>query len=253
MKDTSAWKLLKITVGGAAVEATEDDGSWKIAPVSGDIELYYGGIYRVTLPEGANGETKATYGTEYTFTVEPGKTVDKVTVGGKDYTPELNEDGSYSIKGEDITGDIVVTLKDADYTIEISEYVKMDGKAVMLIVMKGLPEGMLPVYEGTEFFWSEKYAGYAMVDITSTTLEKAEVLKKLSFKKAEASKVDYTGDVNITGTVDVNDAQLVYDMYNARYSDFALVSREKFLRADVNGDKTVDVQDATYIVSNVRD
>lgn len=253
LKDTSAWKLLKITVGGAAVEATEDDGSWKIAPVSGDIELYYGGIYRVTLPEGANGETKATYGTEYTFTVEPGKTVDKVTVGGKDYTPELNEDGSYSIKGEDITGDIVVTLKDADYTIEISEYVKMDGKAVMLIVMKGLPEGMLPVYEGTEFFWSEKYAGYAMVDITSTTLEKAEVLKKLSFKKAEASKVDYTGDVNITGTVDVNDAQLVYDMYNARYSDFALVSREKFLRADVNGDKMVDVQDATYIVSNVRD
>ena len=179
--------------------------------------------------------------------------MDKVTVGGKDYTPELNEDGSYSIKGEDITGDIVVTLKDADYTIEISEYVKMDGQAVMLIVMKGLPEGMLPVYEGTEFFWSEKYAGYAMVDITSTTLEKAEVLKKLSFKKAEASKVDYTGDVNITGTVDVNDAQLVYDMYNARYSDFALVSREKFLRADVNGDKTVDVQDATYIVSNVRD
>ena len=39
----------------------------------------------------------------------------------------------------------------------------------------------------------------------------------------------------------------------SRYSDFALVSREKFLRADVNGDKTVDVQDATYIVSNVRD
>ena len=56
-------------------------------------------------------------------------------------------------------------------------------------------------------------------------------------------------DVNRTGKVDVNDAQLVYDMYNGTYSDFTKVSVEKFLRADVNATKAVDHADAVAIVN----
>ena len=59
-------------------------------------------------------------------------------------------------------------------------------------------------------------------------------------------------DVNRTGKVDVNDAQLVYDMYNGTYSDFTQVSVEKFLRADVNGTKTVDHTDAVAIVNQFK-
>ena len=53
----------------------------------------------------------------------------------------------------------------------------------------------------------------------------------------------------MTGKVDVNDAQLVYDMYNGTYSDFTKVSVEKFLRADVNATKVVDHTDAVAIVN----
>ena len=59
-------------------------------------------------------------------------------------------------------------------------------------------------------------------------------------------------DVNRTGKVDVNDAQLVYDMYNGAYSDFTRVSVEKFLRADVNATKTVDATDAVAIVNQFK-
>lgn len=48
--------------------------------------------------------------------------------------------------------------------------------------------------------------------------------------------------------MDINDAQLVYDIYNGTYLDFTKVSMEKFLRADVNASKNVDSADAVVIV-----
>ena len=59
-------------------------------------------------------------------------------------------------------------------------------------------------------------------------------------------------DVNMTGVVDINDAQLVYDIYNGTYGDFGKVSMEKFLRADVNASKNVDSADAVAIVSQFK-
>lgn len=57
---------------------------------------------------------------------------------------------------------------------------------------------------------------------------------------------------NAVGTVDINDAQLVHDMYNAMYKAFdEAVSMEKFLLADVNGDRTIGVQDAAAIVTEI--
>ena len=53
--------------------------------------------------------------------------------------------------------------------------------------------------------------------------------------------------------IDVNDAQLAYDMYKAKYDSFdAAVSMLKFLNADVNGDKKVNVTDATAIVNLIK-
>ena len=62
--------------------------------------------------------------------------------------------------------------------------------------------------------------------------------------------IAYNGDVNLTGSVDINDAQLVWNMYNAKYSDFTAVNIRKFLEADMNGDKTLDTKDATAIVTD---
>jgi hypothetical protein len=59
-------------------------------------------------------------------------------------------------------------------------------------------------------------------------------------------------DGDSIGTVDINDAQLVYDMYNAVYENFENgATMQKFLKADVNSDRKVDVNDAMAIVDEI--
>ena len=60
-----------------------------------------------------------------------------------------------------------------------------------------------------------------------------------------------TNDVNESGKVDINDAQLVFDMYNNEYQDFSNATMLKFLKADVSGDKKIDVNDAVAIVTAI--
>ena len=69
------------------------------------------------------------------------------------------------------------------------------------------------------------------------------------------------GDVNGSGTIDVNDAQLVYDIYNAKYDTFCMTNHTgntyeepqigatmtKFLMADVIRDMCVNSTDAAAV------
>ena len=64
--------------------------------------------------------------------------------------------------------------------------------------------------------------------------------------------LDYGMDVNKSGKVDANDAQLAYNMYRPMYSGISSdITVEKYLRADVNGDKTVNTMDAVAIVNYI--
>ena len=55
--------------------------------------------------------------------------------------------------------------------------------------------------------------------------------------------------MNLTTRTDINDVQLVWNMYNARYSDFQTVSIQKLLEADMNADGKVDTADAAAITA----
>ena len=68
----------------------------------------------------------------------------------------------------------------------------------------------------------------------------------ISVKGNSTVSVSYGGDVNGTGHTDINDAQYVYDLYNAKHS---ALDMEKFLRCDVNGDRGVNVGDVRMVVS----
>ena len=95
----------------------------------------------------------------------------------------------------------------------------------------------------------EEAAGYRTL-IQDYGLTQEEAAAKVAISAADNVVTITLGfDVNMTGKVDVNDAQLVYDMYNGTYSDFTKVSVEKFLRADVNATKVVDHTDAVAIVN----
>ena len=67
------------------------------------------------------------------------------------------------------------------------------------------------------------------------------------------TEVGYDGDVNGTNITDVNDAQYVYGIYNKKYTiDITKPDEmQQLLRADVNGDGFVDVEDAAAVIKLV--
>lgn len=138
--------------------------------------------------------------------------------------------------------------------VSVSRYLELNDKTMMLITVKGTPEGGKAfTYNGNTMYkvnayGTDQYAWLVIVD-KGQTLTQEEAAAKVAISAADNVVTITLGfDVNMTGKVDVNDAQLVYDMYNGTYSDFTKVSVEKFLRADVNATKAVDHTDAVAIV-----
>lgn len=142
--------------------------------------------------------------------------------------------------------------------VSVSRYLELNDKTMMLITVKGTPEGGKAfTYDGNTMYkvnayGTDQYAWLVIVD-KGQTLTQEEAAAKVAISAADNVVTITLGfDVNMTGKVDVNDAQLVYDMYNGTYSDFTKVSVEKFLRADVNATKVVDHTDAVAIVNQFK-
>ncbi len=180
-----------------------------------------------------------------------------VMVGEKTLTLQRNENAStYTIPGDYIKGGIIMVsiTKTAQLamTVNAAEYVKLiNGNAVWLIT--AVPETKLPAtkslyYGDTAMFWSEKYEAYAwlLVDKGTAAGIAATAKSVISVKGNSTVSVSYGGDVNGTGRIDINDAQYVYDLYNAKHS---ALDMEKFLRCDVNGNREVSVDDVQAVVS----
>lgn len=156
---------------------------------------------------------------------------------------------------------LVVKVEKVSHSAEevtVSKYLELNDKTMMLVTVKGTPEGGSAfTYDGNtmykvEGYGTDRYAWLVIVD-KGQTLTQEEAAAKVAISAADNVVTITQGfDVNMTGKVDVNDAQLVYDMYNGTYSDFTQVSVEKFLRADVNATKVVDHTDAVAIVNQFK-
>lgn len=180
-----------------------------------------------------------------------------VMAGEKTLTLQRNENAStYTIPGDYIKGGIIMVsiTKTAQLalTVNAAEYVKLiNGNAVWLIT--AVPETKLPAtkslyYGDAAMFWSEKYEAYAwlLVDKSTAAGIAAAAKSVISVKGNSTVSVSYSGDVNGTGHIDINDAQYIYDLYNAKHS---ALDMEKFLRCDVNGNREVSVDDVQAVVS----
>lgn len=180
-----------------------------------------------------------------------------VMAGEKTLTLQRNENAStYTIPGDYIKGGIIMVsiTKTAQLalTVNAAEYVKLiNGNAVWLIT--AVPETKLPAtkslyYGDAAMFWSEKYEAYAwlLVDKGTAAGIAAAAKSVISVKGNSTVSVSYSGDVNGTGHIDINDAQYIYDLYNAKHS---ALDMEKVLRCDVNGNREVSVDDVQAVVS----
>lgn len=207
----------------------------------------------------ATGESSVKENATYTFTVakkDGFKYTISATMGGKAVTVTEGANNTYTIAN--VTGNLVITIeKKSTLTMEVavSEYVQMDNKTVFLVTVTGTPEegkafayGDNVMYKTTAY-GENVYSWLVIVDKNETfTVATAEA--NITQASATAEEVKQSYDVNETGVVDINDAQLTYDIYSGKYTDFEKVSVRKFLRADVNFDKAVNSTDAVAVVKN---
>lgn len=128
----------------------------------------------------------------------------------------------------------------------------IDGSVIWLVKNTvTLSDGKVATYDEENMFWSDRYEAYCYL-VIADTLNTEEAKSRIDIIDGTATVVDYSMDVNKTGKVDVSDAQLTYNMYNAEYAGFtADVTMEKYLRADVNGDGKVNVEDAAAIITGI--
>ena len=266
-----------VTIGGKAytgfTATTNDDGTTTYtipgADVTGDIVINSNKVakpvqtYNVTFTGtgtgDATGASSVNENATYTFTVnEQGgfEYTITATMGGKAVTV-TGSNGSYSIAN--VTGDLVITIAKKSTTttmdVAVSKFVEMNNKTVFLVTVTGTPE------EGKAFAYGENvmykttaygenvYSWLVIVDGTAD-LTAADAEAKITQAAATAEEVAAGYDVNETNVVDINDAQLTYDIYTGKYTDFEKVSVRKFLRADTNADKVVNSADAVAVVAN---
>ena len=268
---------MAVTIGGKdytgfAAQANDDGTTTYTIPgadVTGDIvissnkQVKLPATFTVTF-EGtgagdAKGESTVQEKTDYTFTVDKKANFEytiTATMGGKDVTVTEGENNTYTISN--VSGDLVITIeKKSTLTMEVavSEYVQLDDKTVFLVTVTGTPEegkafayGEDVMYKTTAY--GEHVYSWLVIVNKGETFDKATAAAKITQASATAEEVTQSYDVNETNLVDINDAQLTYDIYSGKYTDFEKVSVRKFLRADVTSDKVVNSADAVAVIAN---
>lgn len=273
-QDSKYAYTVKITAGGTVITSELQEGTADQYKIAGD---------KITGPVEINVTKEQTAGTitfegegagdvvggtsqnaplhkDFTFTItKAADFVYAVTAVKGENTVHVkdNGDGTYTIAAADIDGaNIMVNVaKNPVKTAEVYQYVKLNGKVMYLVVANdsSLTEGKVLTYDGSAMYWSEKYDGYCWLVISDEAEPemKEEAVTHLGSAEGTKTEIDYAGDVNKTGQIDINDAQLVYDMYKAAYDNFDTVSVERFLRADMNESKNLTVEDAVAVVSEI--
>lgn len=275
---------VKVTIGGtdytAFTSQVNDDGTTTYtipgADITGDIVINSNKkvrdpyTFQVTFEGTGIGDVSNNANTvkenefySFTLTKKDGFTYTvSATMGGT--AVELTETAdaenanvvTYSI-GK-VTGNLVITVnKESTLTMDVavSEYVQMNDKTVFLVTVTGTPaEGKAYAYGEDVMYKTTAYGTnvYSWLVIVDKGQEFTAAVAEANITEAAATadEVAQSYDVNETGVVDINDAQLVYDIYSGKYDNFEKVTVKKFLCADVNSDKIVNSADAVAVVAN---
>lgn len=204
----------------------------------------------------AGYETTAEAGKEYVLTVAPEVgylyTV-TATMGGIDIELTKNDAGT-TYKTPAVTGNIVFKI---DRTVDtasvtVNNKVTVNNGSVFAVSYKTkLADNKVPTYNGNAMYWSENHQAYIYLTITGTLSDDA-ARDAISIVDGTPITVASTNDINGSDTVDASDAQYVWNMYNAEYSEFTEnVTMVEFIRADRNADYKIDTTDAAAIIANI--
>ena len=272
-----------VTKGDDTVSYSIEDGQYTIAGEAIDGAL----TITVVLKTTAAAETTITFEGVTEAEVEGGLT--QTAPIGQAFTFKLNmaEDYSYTAKvGETILeqtenpgeflipadlvtegGVIVVITKEtvANVKLEVNEYLKLNGKSMFLVIAKDGDKVL--AYNGETMYYSGKYTvgeeaagAYCWLVISDQSLEEVKAAAKQAItvvtENVDVATIAYGYDINGSTQVDINDAQLAYDMYNVSYEGFSeTLTMRKFLEADVSDAATsvkkLDALDVAAVVNYI--
>jgi hypothetical protein len=227
--------------------------------------------------------TTATHGTSLTFTpTADGQVVTGVTytVDGvykegsttelKVQTPVNNGDGSYTIPGENIVGNITITVTSISATFEFityDQYRALEGGTKIAVLYASFDENnryYLDYGDGKTktLYWNGNYENNgtkgAYLAIVDNSEDAASVAAKLTITEDSGAanyKLNNQGDVNRDGQIDISDVVAVYQVLlnENNCAGWTGLNEEYRLEMDVKESiqKTVTIQDVLRILNQV--
>lgn len=203
--------------------------------------------------EGTSGvPTTATHGTALTFTpTVNGEIVIGITVkiGETSVPVTKNTDGSYTIAGDAITGNLTITAQTVTGSwsfISKEGYKALSADTQIALLTTGQLASGNYLLDNQGMYWSSQYKAYVkIVNIKETA---ASLTAKLAFNASEAEQtLSYTGDINGSNTVTPADGGMINDELHSVARLYVLTEKER-LEMDVNGDKKVSTEDIMCIL-----
>ena len=200
--------------------------------------------------EDVDGGTEQTRrsGSAFTFSLNADESCDYVVlVEGQTLQ---GTGGQYTIPANLVSGAILTvsvtktTRLTAD--VRVSEY--LSGRVWLVEASLTVPVGKMLTYDGAPMLYVPARGAYMYVVDAEPTTEQAR--RAISTAVGQANSLTINGDANDSGLLDVNDAQLVYDMCMRMY-DLNDLTQPMWLRANANGDQTIDILDVQCILQSL--
>ena len=200
--------------------------------------------------EDVDGGTEQTCrsGSAFTFSLNADESCDYVVlVEGQTLQ---GTGGQYTIPANLVSG-AILTVSVTETTrltadVRVSEY--LSGRVWLVEASLTVPVGKMLTYDGAPMLYVPARGAYMYVVDAEPTTEQAR--RAISTAVGQANSLTINGDANNSGLLDVNDAQLVYDMYMRMYALNDL-TQAMWLRADANGDQTIDILDVQCILQSL--
>lgn len=215
-----------------------------------------------SLIEDGKQKPDVTHGTDYDFTPNPDEGVVVgvvVTVEDEDgnpvpITPVKNDDGSYTIPGDKITGPVVITYQTVNGAfrfIDYDTYRALDTDTKIAVLETAFQDGKnysLDGYRIAYYSDGEGYKGYIWIVDDSETV--ASLSAKLSVTDGTAAeKITYQdGDLNDSSRVTATDAGIINDVLRHVATVYTVSDQLRF-ELDILGDGAVTTQDIMWVLN----
>ena len=256
----------QIIIPGSAITGQVQVSLAKSTIINPDVTpTMYHSITLPDLPELSGGSSSVENGGSITFHLDKQTGYSyqvSCTMGGvtQSLWPDAND--NYTIAN--ITADVVVTVMKTpepqqQFAVEVFDYISLKHqqeqtpRTMYLVLVTGnLDDSMVYTYNGSPMYFSNRYMAWCYLTVEEAVLTPELAKQQVDRQTNQPTVIQNENyDINRKGTVDINDAQLVYDMYNAKYESFDKVTMYSFLLADVNSNKTLDVNDVVMVFNAI--